>query len=217
LKINSLESQIDPEEGPSKILPYLMGQSQKFKEPPLNFLTKSYASGLSNGVKMEDTSFTLYREAIIACLIVVGLAVESFVFISGDIKSYNTSLKKMLKSKDLDLSKKQQKAFRKKPDKVRKTLSKKERIINSDIKILEKRSDANAIKPLAYLSKQIKRNDKVSLISYKGTTSSSQAIFSGESKTDLKRLKDLIKTMGLDGLEVKDINDKKFEISFTGY
>lgn len=217
LKINSLETQIDSEEAPGKILPYLMGQSQKFKTPPLSFLTKSYASGLSNGVKMEDTSFALYREAIIAALIVIGLAVESFVFINTEIKDYNKSLTKLLKSKELGLSKKQQRSFKRKPERLTSTLSKKERIINSDIKTLENRSESNAIKPLAYLSKQIKRNDKVSLITFKSDSYQSEAVFSGESATDVKRLKDLLKTMGLEELKIKDINDKKFEISFTGF
>lgn len=217
LKVNSLEAQIDATEGPSKTLSYLMGQSQKFKIPPLSFLTKSYASGLSNGVKMEDTSFTLYREVILAALIVIGLAVESFVFINNDIKKYNRSITKMLKSKDLELSSKQKKSFKRKPEKVSKALAKKVRVINSDIKVLEKRSDDNAIKPLAYLSKQIRKNERVSLVSFTGDTSNSKAVFTGESKRDLKQLKDLLKTMGLDGLELKDIDEKKLEISFTGY
>ncbi|EQC50578.1 hypothetical protein [Bacteriovorax sp. DB6_IX] len=166
---------------------------------------------------MEDTSFALYREAIIAALIVIGLAVESFVFINTEIKDYNKSLTKLLKSKELGLSKKQQRSFKRKPERLTSTLSKKERIINSDIKTLENRSESNAIKPLACLSKQIKRNDKVSLITFKSDSYQSEAVFSGESATDVKRLKDLLKTMGLEELKIKDINDKKFEISFTGF
>ncbi len=217
LKILSLDSQLEEQEGPSKTLPYLMAQSQKFKTPPLSFLTKSYASGLSNGIKMENTSFTLYREAIIAALIILGLSIETFVFINKDITKHNRSITKLLKSRELKLSNKQIKSYRRKPKKVSKNLSKKERVINSDIKILEKRSDDNALRPLAFLSKKIKKNERISLISYKGDTLNSKAVFLGDSKRDITQLKDLVKTMGLDGLSFKNIDEKKLEVSFSGF
>ena len=166
---------------------------------------------------MENTSFTLYREAIIAALIILGLSIETFVFINKDITKHNRSITKLLKSRELKLSNKQIKSYRRKPKKVSKNLSKKERVINSDIKILEKRSDDNALRPLAFLSKKIKKNERISLISYKGDTLNSKAVFLGDSKRDITQLKDLVKTMGLDGLSFKSIDEKKLEVSFSGF
>lgn len=217
LNILSLETQLNPGESNSLTLPFLMGQSGKYKNPPHSFLTKNFASGLSNGVKMEDTAFTFYRIAILCFLLAGGLIAESVFFIQADLKKKNRSITKVLKGQDLNLTNKQKRYFKKKPEKVSSILATKHKVIKADLKTLSKRQEPNALKHLAYLSQQIKKNDRVSLVEFDSNGSLSKALFEGDSKRDINQLKELIKTLNFNDLDLKAKGENSLEISFSGF
>ena len=213
LKIVSLEGQVDPTEVHSYTLPFLFAQSQKFKNPPNSFLTKTYASALTGGIKMEDSIFSLYRVSIIATLFALSFVLEAALFTQNEIINYDKKITKLLKSPELNLTKKQQKTYKKRPKKVKKTLVKQERSINNDLKILSSKVEYNAVLPLASLSKKIKRNENVSLTSLISSDVKSEAQFKTSSRRDQEQLIKLIKSMNIDGLEIKE-SDNKLEVSF---
>ncbi len=216
LKISSLESQVNPGEGLSLTLPYLMAQSQKFKTIPVSFLTKNYASGLLNGVTLEDSAFNFYRIALVALVISLGLNLETFVFLERDRTEYNASVRKTIKDPDLDIPIKLQKSYLKRPETVSKYLATKEKIVAADLKILQGTQGSNAIISLAKLSAGIKRNEKVSLISYKSLNNENTAIFKGDTQRDIMQVKELIKSLNFDGLNIKESADPlNLEISFN--
>ncbi|EQC46073.1 pilus assembly protein PilM [Bacteriovorax sp. Seq25_V] len=216
LKITSLESQVNPREGLSLTLPYLMAQSQKFKTVPVSFLTKNYASGLLNGVTLEDSAFNFYRIALVALVISLGVNLETFLFLEKSKSDYNASVRKTIKDPELDVPVKLQKSFLKKPETVSKYLSTKEKVVAADLKILQATNTSNAIIPLAKLSAGIKRNEKVSLISFTSKDNTNIAKFKGDTQRDIMQVKELIKTLNFDGLNIKESADPlNLEISFN--
>lgn len=216
LKITSLEQISSPTESQGLTLAYLMGNTQKNKKLPSNFLVKSYASGLINGVKLDETIFSFYRMAIVVGIICLGISLESFYFLENTRKDLNADIKKILKDGDLEIPANIQNTLNKNPSSILKYLTTKEKVVTSDLNILNQAVADNAIKPLAVLSKGIRRNDKVSLVAIDSKDGVTSAKFKGESDRDIEQVKELIKNLNLDGLNIKDSNNKlDLELSFN--
>lgn len=216
LRINSLDSQVSPTESFSLMNAYLMAQSQKYKTAPANFLIKQYASGLINGVKIEETLFSFYRIAIVVLVFCIGLGVENFYFLENERVQVNNDVRKMLKDQDLQIPASIQNTYAKNPNGLLKFLQTKEKVIQSDLNVLNDIKDSKTIPMLAKLSKGIRKNEKVSLVNYKSEQNVNTAKFRGESDRDISQLKDLVKSLNLDSLKISDSTDPlDLELSFN--
>lgn len=216
LKINSLDSQVSPTESFSMMNAYLMAQSQKFKSTPSNFLIKQYASGLINGVKIEETIFTFYRVAAVIAIFCIGLAVENFYFIEKERVQVNADVRKMLKDQDLQIPISIQNTFTKNPTGLLKFLQTKEKVILADLNVLNETRESKVIPMLAKLSKGIRKNEKVSLVNFKSEQNLNTAKFRGESDRDIQQLKELVKSLNLDSLQINESKDPlDLDLSFN--
>ncbi len=195
---------------------YIFGQSLKNKVTPINFLSRQYATGIQNGISLEDTFFNVYRVAIVILLIVASLLVENYVFISNDIKEYTRINIKQLKSDELGIDSKQRKLLRKKPETLEKVLKKKVSTQLADIKSLDISPEKNALVPLSIISDKIKNNENVSMISFESDTFETKASFESESKRELEQLKKLLKTLSVDNLKINDDKENVITVSFSG-
>lgn len=216
LRLNSLDAQVSPIESVSLSIPYLIGQSQKFKSTPANFLIKSYASGLINGIKLEETFFSLYRFAAVMLVFCLGLSIENFYFLNSERMQVNNDVRKLLKDQDLQIPANIQNTYVKNPTSILKYLQTKEKVVMADLNVLNEFTPATAVPMLAKLSKGIRKNEKVSLVKFTSKADLNTATFRGESNRDIDQVKELIKNLNFDSLNISESTDPlDLEISFN--
>lgn len=196
--------------------PYIMGLSTKLKMNPSNFLTREFATGLSNAITLEDSAFNVFRASVIVFILVLSVLIETFVINSKEEKTFLRSNITMAKAKELDDIKSLKALIRKKPEKALLNLKKKLNNQEKDLDILEFDASQNAMRPLTLLSDTIKSNVNISLIDYQSDLSSTNAKFKAESEKDYKQLIELIRKLDVDNLKLKeDESDKTVLVTFN--
>ena len=211
-----LERMVSPQEYNSLTLAYTMGASNTYREPAKNFFTKEFASALKDGIKLENTIFTFYRLALVCLILCAGFLVESLYFVNRDIKSTDREIKKLIKSSDLNITKKQERYLRKSPDKLTKIIKQKNKAIEVDLKVLAGVPKSSALANLHTVTSAIKRNEEVSLTKYKGDLNSGFAQFQSKSDRDTKQLLKVLKGLNVNDANIDDSNKEKITISFKG-
>ena len=198
---------------------YLMGESHDYDLSPQNLLTKDFASAFTPRVNMEDTFFLFCRIFTISIIISLSFFFEKKFFLDNELKNKNKAITKLLKNNsELNLSKKQKKYLKKKPNKIKKILEKKEISIINNLKALEETKFKDATSPLAILSKHLPKNKKNSLIKYYFNQKKGYAEFISETREDLNNLYKTLKNLDFDESDIKINNkSKKLTLNLTGF
>lgn len=211
-----LEKMISTQEYNALTFGYTMGATNSFKEPAKNFFTKEFASALKDGIKLENTFFTFYRVAVICLVMIAGLLVESLYFISNDIKTTNRDIRKLIKSSDLNLTRKQEAYLRKRPERIQKIVERKNKAIEIDLDVLENVPKTSALKNLHTITEAIKRNAQVSVVKYSGDLVNGTAEFVSKTQRDREQLIKVLKKLNVNEVNIDDTDKEKIIISFKG-
>ena len=175
---------------------------------------EDFIPALQDGIKLENTIFTFYRMAIVCLLICFGLLVESFYFIESDVKTANREIKKLIKSSDLNLTKKQEAYLRKKPERLNKIIKQKNKAVQVDLDILSNVPKGSALQNLQIITSAIKRNQEVALTKYTGDLEVSYAEFKSKSERDSKQLTKVLKALNVRNLKVDDSKKEIITVKF---
>ncbi|RZF21104.1 hypothetical protein DAY19_14080 [Halobacteriovorax vibrionivorans] len=211
-----LEKMVSTHEYNALTLGYTMGATNAFKEPAKNFFTKEFASALKDGIKLENTIFSFYRVAIVCLIIIAGLLVESFYFINNDIKTTNREIRQLIKTSDLNLTRKQTAYLRKRPERLQKIVERKNKAINIDLEVLESVPTSSALKNLHTVTEAIKRNTQVSLTKYRGDLTSGYAEFNTKTQRDRDQLIKVLKKLNVNEANIDESKQSSVIISFKG-
>ncbi len=211
-----LEKMVSKEEYNALTLAYTMGAMNTYREPAKNFFTKEFASALKDGIKLENTLFTFYRIAIICLIACAGMLFETFYFTAKEIKTTDRDIKKLFKSSNLNLSKKQEAYLRRSPDRLLKIVNQKNKAIDVDLEVISRVPKSSALKNLHTITSSLKRNNQVSLTSYQGDIESAKATFSSKSERDTKQLLKVLKKLDVNEANIDDSKKNEIVLSFKG-
>ena len=203
LKISELAGNHDIN-AKSFVTPYILGLSSKLKLHASNFLTKEFATGLTNAITLNDSIFNLFRVSVIAVILLISVIAEVFIFNASQYKTYLKRNITSAKAPEFKEIKSLSQYIRKKPSMALAKLNKEQDSLAKDLEILNIDQSVNAIRPLTTLSKAIKNNINISLISYKSDLSQASATFRTETEKDYKQLVELVKTLSVQNLKLKD-------------
>ncbi len=179
----------------------MLALTQVWKKQPANFLRGTYVSNFSDTIPLHSTIFLASRTLLVSLILSIGLIV-SYLSISSTDAVVTKQITKLLKSKVLELTPRDIRSFKKKPETIYKKLKRKERSMISSIKALKASSGHTAILPLAELSGVIGKNDKVSMVSFNCESNSVFATFQSNTPRELGDLKNLLSKSGLNGLKL---------------
>lgn len=211
-----LEKMVAPDEYNALTLGFTMGAMNSYREPAKNFFTKEFASALKDGIKLENTIFTFYRAAIICLIICAGFLVESLYFINNEVKSTNNEIRKLIKSSDLNITKKQEAYLRLKPERLTSIINKKNKALKVDLDVLAKVPNTSALQNMYTITSAVKKNEEVAMIKYQGDLESGSAQFLSKNKRDTEQLLKILKNLNVDDLKIDETKKDIISINFKG-
>ncbi len=175
---------------------YLMALSQTAKTTVATMLTGSYSTSIAETIPLHSMAFIFSRAAVVVALIMASLFGERF-FLTRQADGLNKQIANLLKNPELDISKKDQRELKIKPERILKIIDKKNKEANREVKLAMENSKLNAVGPLIELSQKLNANPNIDLQSFESDHGSVQARFNAKSLDALDPLNNELKNLNL--------------------
>jgi Tfp pilus assembly PilM family ATPase len=207
---------IEKKEKQSFLLSYMMAATQRSSTQVPNFLTGNYTSGFSDSISMHSVSFIFSRMMVVCLVLASFMAVNRTFFLTEKSKDLDRKIKKLLKQESLAISRRDQKKYRRSPDRVLKIIKKKNRLVKQEIRTIHSATEVNAAIPLMQVSEYISRNELVNMELFENKDGEVRIQFSSKEPKELEALKSHLKAGPFNRLEIDLKKDaKSMTIKFT--
>lgn len=194
----------------------IMSISNLSTNQPANFLKGSYSAGRVDLISMHSNMFLFTRVLIISLILVSGLLVERF-YVSKKQDKLSYSIKKEIKNPQYKISKRDQRAFKKKPEKIYRLLNKQYSILKKEIDAVNRAAKIDELESLVSLSSVLTSNEKVDLISFRSYQNQVSATFKADNKEELKLFQKQVDQVNLPGKKVNvDESSNTLKINYRG-
>ncbi len=190
---------------------HMMAASQLSKQTPPNFLHGKFLGSFSQNIPMESSVFLLNRAFFLALLLLFFVIGER-AFLNRDLKVLDRKLTKMIKSPQLDLAKKDQRYLKKFPERLLKSLQKKQKMIEQEVSSIMSATATNNLAPLVTLSKTLTPNKNITLQSISIEDTKVIATFKSDDPNEMSKFSEYLNTLGL---PEQDVKFKKGEVKST--
>lgn len=175
---------------------YLMALSQTAKTAVGTMLTGPYSTSIAETIPLHSMAFIFSRAAVVVALLMASLFGERF-FLTKQADSLNKQIASLLKNPELDVSKKDQRELKLKPDRILKIIDKKNKEVSREVKTALINSKLNAVDPLIDLSQKLNANPNIDLQWFDSDRGSVQARFNAKTLEALDPLTNEIKNLNL--------------------
>lgn len=175
---------------------YLMALSQKAKIPVGTMLTGPYSTSIAETIPLHSMAFIFSRAAVVVALLLASLFAERF-FLSREADGLNKQIAGLLKNPELDISKRDQKELKIRPEKILKIIEKKNKEVRNEVKTAMDNTKLNAVEPLIDLSQKLNANPSVDLQTFESDRGNVQARFSAKQIEALDTLSNDLKNVNL--------------------
>jgi len=193
----------------------MMTITQRNKLSLPNFLIGHYQSLFADNLSLHSSVFVGFRSIIFGLCLASLLGVEAF-FVNKSAAQIDKTYKKMLRKPDvISMTVRELKRLKKKPEKLSKKIDQKIALKKKEIKSLLGLSKINALTPLAKISRTLKSNKKVNMVSFSSSNGESSASFSSDFPSELSTIKKILERSQLKDLNVNyKSGSKKLAINF---
>lgn len=193
----------------------LLSWSYLHKNKIVNFLCGDFEKGDKEGLPLHSISYIGVRASILAFFILTILVVENFL-IDYKIKDLDKKVITLLKNPILNSTPKEQREYKKKPEKTLSYLSTKARVIKGDYAGMEALAKINATTPLLSLSRMIKNDPDLSLTFITVSDGMVSALFEAKSNDKLEALKTVLEQSSFKDLKANlNTSENKMMINFS--
>jgi len=175
---------------------YLMALSQTSKIPVGTMLTGEYSTSIAETIPLHSMAFIFSRAAVVVALIMASLFGERF-FLTNQAETLNKQIANLLKNPELDVSKKDQKELKTRPERILKIIDKKNKEVSREVKLTLENSKLNAVNPLFDLSQKLNSNSNVDLDRFNSEQGKIQASFSLKNTEAFDPLNNELKNLNL--------------------
>ncbi|MBL6989347.1 MAG: pilus assembly protein PilM [Bacteriovoracaceae bacterium] len=180
----------------------LMAATQLSNTTMPNFLKGAFASNYINSISLHSTMFCASRVLMITVLILLSLLINKVV-INSKNRTLRKKISKIIKKPGLNISKKDQRRYRKNPEKMLKILKKKNLVIKKEIALVKKMSTVDSLTPLSRLSQTLTKYQNVQLQVYKNKSGNIYTKFYSENSDQLDQMHRYLKSLELKGASLK--------------
>ncbi len=171
------------------------------KSKVINFLTGEYAIQGDADLPVHSMFFIGSRLLFLTLILLVSLSIES-IFLSKQITSADKKLRGLVKNPILGLSPRESRSAIKKPKPILARLSRKEKIISQEVKVLQSSVNTNALKSLQVIT-DYTAGLNIEVVEYTSVSGSDFLIkFKGNTPKDINDLNDVLKTSRIKNLFV---------------
>lgn len=203
-KSNELDNKLHNKYGTGHILAWSYPQRNKL----VNFLTGDYARSDKENIPLHSIAFIASRLSLLTFILVCSLMTE-YYFLYKANNDLDKQVKNLLNNQTLELTPKDIRDYKKKPSLVLNKLKSNINIVNQEIKLIESSSQANAISALAKLSRILKNDQDLSVISFSNNDGAVNVIFEAKEMDKLQKAEKLLSANGLDGYKSSFNRDSK--------
>ena len=197
-KLNELERK----EKQSFLLSYMMAAAQRSATQVPNFLTGNYTSGFSDSISMHSVSFIFSRVAVVCLILASFMAVNRSFFLTRESKNLDKRITKLLKQESLEISRRDQKKYRRSPERVLSILKKKNRTVKQEIRTIHSATEVNAAIPLMQISEYVSRNELINMDLFENINGEVRVHFSSKEPKELEALQSHLKAGPFNSLEI---------------
>lgn len=195
-------------------IPHLMAWSVLHKNKLVNFLTGNFARNDKENLPLHSAAFIGIRLFSIAVVIMLSLFVEKF-FLYRNIQDLDKKVEALMKNPTLELTPKDQREFKKKPEQTLATLKNKDKLITQEIHSIEAASRVNSILPLIKLSQNLKNSPDVSLTNFSVNDGQVTAVFEGKNVELLENISKKINSSNFPGVKTNlNTSNKLLMVNF---
>lgn len=195
---------IEESERPQFLLSYMMSAAQRSATTMPNFLTGKYTSGFSDAISLHSVSFIFSRAVMIMIVISAFLMIDRLFFLNNQNKDLDRRITKILKADSLEISRRDQRKYRRDPESILKIIQKKNRLVKQEVKTIQSATEVNATSALIQLSEYISRNELVNMEFYENKSGVVRVKFSSKEPKELEVLKSHLKLGPFEKLEISD-------------
>lgn len=185
------------------LLSYMMAASQRSTTQMPNFLTGNYTSGFSDTISLHSVSFIFSRTFAIFIVLMSFMLFDRLYFLNSMDKKLDRKIKKMIKKDSLEISRKDQRKYKRNPESILKIIKKKNRIIKQEVRTIQSATEINASSPLIVLSDYISRNELVNMELFENIDGNVRVQFSSKEPNELEALKTHVKSGPFKDLKVE--------------
>lgn len=195
-------------------IPHLMAWSVLHKNKLVNFLTGNFARNDKENLPLHSSAFIGVRVFFITIIIMLSLFAEKY-FLYKNIQDLDKKIVSLMKNPTLELTPKDQREFKKKPEQTLATLKSKDRLITQEIHSIESASRVNAIAPLIQISQTLKNNPDLSLTNFSVNEGQVTAVFEAKNTDLLDSVNKSLSSANLNGFKANlNTNNKMLMVNF---
>lgn len=187
----------------------MMAISQRLPSGLINFLTGKFQTASNAFISLHSAVFIWVRTTFIALLLILGFFTERIFFLSKEEKAIDSKITALLSTPSLEISMKDRKLYKTKPESILNTLKKKNKFVKDEVSSILSSNSINALRPLSILSKSITANPKVSLEKFSSDGYSVTANFTSEDPNELELMSKHLRGSGLADLKINYTTGKK--------
>ncbi len=187
----------------------IMANGSRGKSQFINFLTGNYAQISKDDLPLHSMVFTGVRVGFVMALMMLFLGIEYFR-LNSQVKKMDIRIgKNFLQNPTLELTPRDRRNYRSKPDTVFKKLKRKRKFIEQEIDTIQAASKINAAYPLLQLSNIAGGYPKVELLSIESDEAGFvKATFTGNDIKDLRTVEAIIGKSDFTNI-LTDLNELK--------
>lgn len=175
---------------------YLLALSQSSKIPVGTMLSGPYSTSIAETIPLHSMAFIFSRAALVVLILMGSLFGERF-FLSRQTESLNKQISALIKNPDLEISKRDQKELKVRPERILKIIEKKNKSVKTEVKVAIENSKLNAVSPLVDLSQKLTTNPNVDLQWFESDHGNIQARFNAKQVEALDPLSNDLKNLNL--------------------
>ena len=198
------------------LLSYMMAAGQRSSTAMPNFLTGKYTSGFSDAISLHSVSFIFSRAVMILITISAFMMIDRIFFLNSQNKALDSRITKVLKADNLEISRRDQRKYRRDPESILKIMQKKNRMVKQEVKTIQSATEVNATNALIQLSQYISRNELVNMELYENKNGEVRVIFSSKEPKELEVLQSHLKLGPFEKLKISHKeNSNNMTITFS--
>ena len=175
---------------------YMMASSKSSDITTANFLKGEYSNKSSEKIPLHSLSFVGARVLTLFLFVILILGVEK-TLLTGQEKKLDKKITKLIKGPSLEIPRKIQKRYKRKPSKILDFLKKKNNFSKKEIEKLVSLDKTNALSPLITLSKNLMANKNVNLVRFSNIKKNVKAVFNSNHPKELSQMAKPVKNCSI--------------------
>lgn len=183
--------------------------SQRAKNTPANMLTGNFSGTATAILPLHSTSFILSRALVLLLVISIFVGAEKLFFLNSEEKKLNAKVQKLLKNRSLNLSSRDRRQYKRKPEALLKKIKSKTTQVHKEVDTIKQALKVNALKPLGQIHSYLSKNENIHLTLFESLNKKIKAKFESQNAEEISILATTLSGLPLKNKKLKHKKGKR--------